>query len=175
VRTLDLPAGTMIAGNAFVFADVLDAIARDGPRATLVALVGVMLLAGVVLGFRRYAGATVASAVAGTAAMLACASLMGLRVNFLDFVALPITLGIGVDYAVNVAARVREEGPGSVRRALRTTGGAVLLCSFTTVVGYGSLLLSDNMGIRSFGLAAILGEATCLLAAIILTPALLSE
>ena len=47
------------------------------------------------------------------------------------------------------------------------------LCSWTTTVGYGSLLLSANAGIRSFGLVAILGEATCLLAALTLAPALL--
>jgi predicted RND superfamily exporter protein len=105
--------------------------------------------------------------------MIAAAALLGLRVNFLDFVALPITLGISVDYAVNVVTRERADGPGSARRALATTGGAVALCSWTTAVGYGSLLLSANAGIRSFGLVAILGEATCLLAALTLTPALL--
>ena len=47
------------------------------------------------------------------------------------------------------------------------------LCSFTTVVGYASLLLSANQGIRSFGLAALIGEMTCIGAAIALAPALL--
>ena len=93
--------------------------------------------------------------------MIACAALLGLKVNFLDFVALPITLGISVDYAVNVVAR--DDGPaerGSSDRsadlgqALATTGGAVVLCSWTTIVGYGSLLLSANAGIRSFGAVA---------------------
>src|SRR5262249_30250117 len=32
VRTLDLPAGTAMAGGAFVFADILHAIMRAGPR-----------------------------------------------------------------------------------------------------------------------------------------------
>jgi predicted RND superfamily exporter protein len=52
-------------------------------------------------------------------------------------------------------------------------GGAVAVCSFTTIVGYGSLLLSANRGIRSFGTAAIVGEITCLLVALALAPALL--
>jgi len=95
-------------------------------------------------------------------------------VNFLDFIALPITLGIGVDYAVNVVTRERAEGPGRARAALATTGGAVALCSWTTMIGYGSLLLSPNAGIRSFGMTAILGEATCLLVALSVAPALLS-
>ena len=47
------------------------------------------------------------------------------------------------------------------------------LCSFTTIVGYASLLLSDNQGIRSFGLSALVGELTCVFAALVLAPALL--
>jgi predicted RND superfamily exporter protein len=56
----------------------------------------------------------------------------------------------------------------------RATRQAVMLCSWTTTVGYGSLLLSGNAGIVSFGLTAILGEATCLVAALTLAPALLA-
>jgi predicted RND superfamily exporter protein len=47
------------------------------------------------------------------------------------------------------------------------------MSSYTTIVGYGSLLTSTNLGIRSFGHAAILGEITCLVAALVLAPALL--
>jgi len=173
VRALDLPGGTALGGGAFVFADVLRAVTRAGPRATVAALAGVVLFVLLVVGSGRHVAATLASVVAGTTLMIAGAALLGLRVNFLDFVALPITLGISVDYAVNVVARERADGPGSARQALATIGGAVALCSWTTTVGYGSLLLSANAGIRSFGLVAILGEATCLLAALTLAPALL--
>ena len=55
--------------------------------------------------------------------MIAGAALLGLKVNFLDFVAVPITLGISVDYSVNVVARERLGGacdgsrrPGHDRR-----------------------------------------------------------
>jgi predicted RND superfamily exporter protein len=104
--------------------------------------------------------------------MLALASLIGLRVNFLDFVALPLTLGIGADYAANMVARGRQDRTASARALLTTTGGAVFLCSLTTIIGYGSLLLSENRGIRSFGAAAILGEATCLWTGLFVAPAL---
>ena len=104
--------------------------------------------------------------------MLGCAALLGLKINFLDFVALPITIGIGIEYAVNIATRERQEGPGRGARPGHRRG-AVALCSYTTIVGYGSLLLSQNLGIRSFGLAAMLGELTCLGVALFLAPALL--
>ncbi|HVR62412.1 MAG TPA: MMPL family transporter [Polyangia bacterium] len=173
VRALALPAGTAMGGGAFVFADVLRAVAHAGPRATAVALAGVALIVLLVVGVGRHALVTLLAVVAGTTLMIAIGAALGLRINFLDFVALPITLGISVDYAVNVVARERADGSGSARHALVTTGGAVVLCSWTTIVGYASLLLSSNAGIRSFGLVAILGELTCLLAALTLAPALL--
>jgi uncharacterized protein len=173
VRALHLGDDVLLGGTAFVFADVIRSIERDGPLATLCSIIGAVFVVALVMGVGRHAAVTLICCVAGTLFMLAAASLLGLRVNFLDFVALPITVGIGIDYAVNIAARERELGPGRSREALESVGGAVALCSFTTIVGYGSLLLSQQRAIRSFGAAAILGEATCLTAALAFAPALL--
>lgn len=93
--------------------------------------------------------------------------------NFLDFIALPITLGLGVDYAINVAERQAETG--DVSHTLRTAGAAVFVCSLTTIIGYGSLLVSDNLAIRGFGLASLLGEIACLLSALIVVPAIVIQ
>jgi predicted RND superfamily exporter protein len=173
VRALHLPPEVHLGGASFVFADVLDAVLTDGPRATLAALLGAILVVLLVVGRNRHGFVTIVCGLGGTMLMLGCAALLGLKINFLDFVALPITIGIGIEYAVNIATRERQEGPGRGRAALATTGGAVAVCSYTTIVGYGSLLLSQNLGIRSFGLAAMLGELTCLAVALFLAPALL--
>jgi uncharacterized protein len=174
VRALQLGDGVIVGGSMFVFADVLEHMQSDGPRATVVALLGAILVVLLLVGGNRHGVITLVCCVSGTALMLACAWLLGLKGNVLDFIALPITIGIGIDYSVNIVTRVRREGLGSAHDALRTVGGAVVVCSFTTIVGYGSLLLSANRGIRSFGTAAIVGEATCLLAALALAPALLA-
>ena len=55
--------------------------------------------------------------------------------TFLNFIALPITFGIGAEYALNVVTRYREER--NISRTVITTGAAVALCSWTTIVGYG--------------------------------------
>ena len=173
IRSLDLGPDVLLGGTSFVFADMLELVNSDGPIATLASALGSLILVLVIVGRRRHGLVTLGCGVTGTLAMLALASVLGLRVNFLDFVALPITIGIGIDYAVNIAARNRNEPSLGSRELLARTGSAVLLCSFTTIVGYGSLLLSRNQGIRSFGTAAILGEATCLGAALLFAPALL--
>lgn len=175
VRALDLGEGTVLGGQAFVFADMLALMQRDGPLTTGVAIIAAMLVVLLLVGRTRYAAITLFTGGAGVLLMLATVSLLGLKINFLDFVALPLTIGLGIDYAVNITSRARLEGPGSARRALTTTGGAVFLCSYSTVVGYGSLLLSANKGIRSFGIAALFGELMCLVAALLLVPALLDR
>jgi predicted RND superfamily exporter protein len=173
LEALDLGPGVVLGGANFVFADVIRSMEGDGPKSTFIALIGALIVIAVLVGPGRHGAITLVCMGSGTLLMLAAASLAGLRVNFLDFVALPITIGIGIDYSVNIVARARQDGPGSARAVLSTTGGAVALCSFTTVVGYGSLLLSANQGIRSFGLAAILGELTCITSALLLAPTLL--
>ena len=173
VRALHLAPEIHLGGASFVFADVLDAVLTDGPRATIAALLGAILVVLLVVGRNRHGFVTIVCGLGGTMLMLGCGALLGLKINFLDFVALPITIGIGIEYAVNIATRERQEGPGRGRAALATTGSAVAICSYTTIVGYGSLLLSQNLGIRSFGLAAMLGEVTCLAVALFLAPALL--
>jgi predicted RND superfamily exporter protein len=172
-RGLNLGADVVVGGNAFVQHDIVQSVNRDGPRASLVAAVGAAIVVVLILGATRQAAVTLLCGASGVFLLLSAASLLGIRINFLDFVALPITIGIGIDYSVNIAARHRSEGRGSSARILAAAGPAVALCSFTTVVGYASLLFSANQGIRSFGLAALIGEVTCIGAAIALAPALL--
>jgi uncharacterized protein len=174
VRSLDFGPGVTLGGSMFVYADVLRSMEGDGPKATVAATVGAILIVALLVGLKRHGAVTLLCGLSGTLWMIAGAHLLGLKINFLDFVALPITIGIGIDDAVNIVAREKADGPGSALRALATTGGAVTLCSYTTIIGYGSLLLSASGGIRSFGTAATLGEITCLLTALMLAPALLA-
>ncbi|MBI2345737.1 MAG: MMPL family transporter [Deltaproteobacteria bacterium] len=173
VRRVDLPGGETIhsSGEAVIFADLLRAVVREGPRLTLYSFCLVLLL--VFVNFReRLACAYVMGSLAvGIVWLVAALAMAGVRLNFLNFVALPISFGIGVDYAVNIFQRYRQDGPGSVAQVVRHMGGAVFLCSLTTMIGYSVLLISRNQALNSFGLAALLGELTCLAAALVSLPA----
>jgi predicted RND superfamily exporter protein len=177
IRALRLGPDVVIGGSAFVFSDMIEAMKRDGPTATAASVLGSALVVVLLLGVGRYARVTLMCAALGTTAMLSAGWLMNIKVNVLDFIALPITVGIGVDYAVNIAARARsydaESRAGAGRAAMIATGPAVSLCSYTTVVGYASLLFSQNRGIHTFGLSAMIGELTCVTSAVFLAPALL--
>jgi predicted RND superfamily exporter protein len=102
--------------------------------------------------------------------MAGIATVAGIKINFFNFIVYPITFGIAVDYGANVLSRMSVRR--SIAPALAEVGGAVVLCSWTTIVGYGSLILSLNRALRSFGWYAIIGEVTTILSALVLLPAL---
>jgi hypothetical protein len=189
-RATTLPDGSVVkgSGNPVIFADVILSIIEDAPRAILVSLLGTLLI--LLVTFRRPAlvMAAVGSLMLGLLGMVAVMALYkarvgvpggpwlqleGMKLNFLNFVALPISIGVGADYAVNLLERYRLLGPAQIRRVLRETGGAVVLCSLTTTLGYLALTFSANRAIVSFGIAAAAGEISCILAAVLVLPALL--
>jgi uncharacterized protein len=46
----------------------------------------------------------------------------------------------------------------------------VALCSLTTIIGYGSLVVADNQALRGFGILASLGKVACIAAALVALP-----
>ena len=163
-----------VAGGPALSADIIASMTRDGPLASGLAFVGVV--ATVLLIFRRGLATpfVIGSLVVGVLWLLALTMRLGLKINFVNFIAFPITFGIGVDYAVNVMARYLRDGARDVTAAVRGTGGAVGLCSLTTIIGYSSLLVAKNVGLFLFGLLAVFGEAACLTTAVVLLPAVLT-
>ena len=162
-----------VAGGPPLSSDLIASMERDGPLASLLAFLGVVAV--VVVIFRRSSATpfVIGSLVGGVVWLLAAAMVLKIKINFVNFIAFPITFGIGVDYAVNVMARYLRDGGRDVASAIRGTGGAVGLCSLTTIVGYSSLLVAQNVGLFLFGLLAVLGELTCLTSAVVIMPAVL--
>jgi predicted RND superfamily exporter protein len=183
-RSTELPDGSRVegSGRSVIFADMILAIVEDAPRAIVASLVVTVLLVAAAFRGRGSAAWVIGSVVLGflwTVAVLAVArsnwpwqdggfALVPSKLNFLNFIALPITLGVGSDYAVNVMKRYEEDR--DIVTAVRETGGAVVLCSLTTMLGYIALTLSVNLAIRSFGIAAAAGEIACLATALLLLP-----
>jgi uncharacterized protein len=174
-KNVVLPNGHVgsAAGHTSLFAAMLRSIAHDGPIATVIAMLGVAAMVLLLCRNMRSSAMVLLSLGVGVLWMGGTGALLHMKLNFLNFVALPITFGIGVDYAVNVYARLAHERPDRHAHALAETGGAVALCSSTTVIGYSSLLIASNGALVSFGKLANFGEIACLLAAILLVPAAL--
>jgi predicted RND superfamily exporter protein len=172
-----------VAGRLPVSADMLEAVMNDGPIATLASALAVVVLT--VLLFRSFelSFLVLSSLFIGVAWLISSLLWFHLKINFLNFIALPITFGIGVDYAVNVFHRYREERKkhssdhpeldSEIVRAVHHTGGAVVLASITTTIGWSSLLIAGNQAFVSFGRIAMIGEVTCVTVAVLVVPSVI--
>ena len=176
-KTMDnitLNDGTLVrtASRASVYAAMIESMRRDGPLATAASFLAVLAVVLVATHNVRGAAAVVSALVMGVLVTVGWAAFDDLRLNFLNFIALPITFGIGCEYPFNIYDRTRIL-KGDVTAAVKRSGGAVMLCSYTTIIGYGSLLVSDQQAVASFGRLAVVGELACVAMAVLFLPSLL--
>ena len=162
------------AGGSLLFADVLMQIQRDGPLVTLVAAIGIVVMVVLVVGRPRRALAGLAATATGSTGMIAvcalataCASTSSTSSRCRSR-----SGSASTSRDPNVADRA-ERGGARVRAAPDRRHRARVLAD-DDHRGYLSLLASDNLAIRGFGLASLIGEITCVLAALIVVPAIMA-
>lgn len=149
-----------IAGTFTVIGSVASTVQGDLPRIVGVALVLVSLIALADLRSLVRAAVAIGALVVGLLWAGAVLERGGVRLNMVNIVGVPILVGIGVDVIIHLLHRLHEEGPGSVRLSLRTTGVAAALSVLTTMASFSALLWATARGVRSLGLLVVLGLAT---------------
>jgi predicted RND superfamily exporter protein len=92
---------------------------------------------------------------------------------------LPILLiGLGVDYAIHLASRYREElgagvsVPDSAVNATRTVGIALVLATVTTSVGFLTNVVNPVTALRDFGVLAAVGISSAFILMLTVVPAI---
>ena len=112
---------------------MIRSMTHDAPRAIAVAFAVVVLVSTLATGAFLPAAAVLSSLLLAVWLTLGAAAGLDVRLNFLNFVALPLTFGIGVEYSINLYDRVRRLG--DIRQSLQSVGGAIAACSMTTMLG----------------------------------------
>ena len=107
----------------------------------------------------------------GCVSMFGVMGLTGIALNPANMIALPLILGIGVDFGVHMMHDYRQS-TGAYRLTWRLAR-ALLTSSLTTIVGFASLLVADHWGMASIGLVLAIGVATCTITALLIQPAIL--
>ncbi len=171
---LESSAGPVPAiANYFVIPEIVDTIRLDGPR-VMISVFGVLIVTALLM-FRSVTQAlyvlfTVVIALLWLAGVFA---LLDWKLNLFNLIALPLLIGMGQDDSLHLIHRYREDGPGSIRRVLRETGGAVFLTTLTTVIGFSSMLFVQHQGLRSLGWTNVIGMTLCLISSVLFVPSCL--
>ncbi len=107
-------------------------------------------------------------------------ALAGLALNIVTATIAAMAIGVGIDYSIHLTERFREEHEKNgltpsvaIRRAVDTSGVALLGSAATTVLGFLVLLLAPMPLFRNFGMLTAAMAATSFLAALVVLPPIL--
>jgi uncharacterized protein len=109
---------------------------------------------------------------AGGLLMFGIFARLHIALNPANLLVLPLLLGIGVNYGVQVVHDYRgQKGPYQISGNVFST---VVLTALTSMVGFGSMMFASHRGLFSLGVALAIGISSCLFVALVLVPSLLS-
>ncbi len=181
LATPDVTVG--VGGRAEVFRQVGTTVESDLQKAEKLSIPVTMLLLILVFGSVVAAGLPLligGFAIVGTFAVLqVLSSLTDVSIFSLNLTT-AMSLGLGIDYALFIVSRYREEVRGgleprdAVVRSVETAGRTVLFSALTVGVSLAALLVFPLYFLRSFAYAGIAVVALAATAAVVVLPAMIA-
>ena len=173
---------TLVGGEAALGHDTEPIVEDDLAKAEMIVLPVALFV--LLLFFGSVVSALLPLLMAGATIMLAFAGtyLFGQTMEIADLVTNVITLvgvAIGVDYALLIVSRFREEMAGgadrieATGRTMATAGRAVMLSGVTVAIGLAVLVALPVPFIRSMGIGGMLVPVSAVLTGVTLLPAVL--
>ena len=110
--------------------------------------------------------------------ILATMTLLGITLNVLTVMVTALTIGLGIDYAIHIVERYREEiehktESQAIETTIVRTGSALLISGLTTVSGFAVLFLSPMPLVRNFGIITAATIIYSMFIAIFVLPSLI--
>lgn len=162
-------AGVVLSGWELLGATVFQTVVSELPRVILP--IFLLVVVSLWLAFRnlRELWWSLLTLAFSAVLLAGCMAALGWSWNILNLMALPLLLGMGVDFGIHMQLGLRRHG-GDERRVRQSVGRALLLAGATTVAGFASLAFSTNAGMASLGQVCALGIALALVVAVYLLP-----
>jgi predicted RND superfamily exporter protein len=166
--------GIVVTGTNVVGREFRKIFSREAPRAVLIGLVVVFVLLLVDFRSLRLTSIALGQLTCGVIMMLGVMKLFDIHLNYVNAFVATMILGVGIDYSIHLVHRMSLTG-GKVESGLLETGKAVVLAALTNIAAFGTLTLGNYPALRSFGMVALIGSATCLLTALTFVPAVMAR
>ncbi|MEA1985990.1 MAG: MMPL family transporter, partial [Candidatus Marinimicrobia bacterium] len=162
-----------VAGTPPMFYYLMEILGTDGRRASLLTISVVFLF--LLFDFKSFKKALIAMVplFVGVIWMIGTMGIFGIQITLLNIMAIPLIIGIGIDDGVHILHRYNIEREANIRKVYSSTGKAIIITSLTTMLSFGSLVFATYRGFGSMGLALFIGVGMCLLASVLVLPAIL--
>lgn len=95
-------------------------------------------------------------------------TLLDLQWNLMSVGAVPLCLGLGLDFTIHVMHSLRE--PGITRERVASLGRSLAYCGLSTGLAFGALATGSNRGLITLGMTAMIGVLTVLITAAFALP-----
>ncbi len=134
---------------------------------------GVFLLMAMLLVFRSLQDTSFVILIMILAMLIihAILALRGENWNSLSGMAIPLTIGAGIDYSIHLIFSLRRH-QGDMKAVWNGVGKAICFCSLSTALGFGSLIFAASSGLRSLGFYCSIGVLISMILSLSVIPAL---
>ena len=163
------PQATGFPTTNIVFSKMANTSLRQGSMwALIIVLIWILLI---VRDLRGFVIAAVPILV-GEGWMLGIMTAFGMKFNYANIITVPLVMALAVDYGVWFVYRRRELADSSSWAVGAVAARAIMLAAGTTLAGLGAIVMASYKGIASMGTCLIIGVGACIIAALIVAPAL---
>jgi len=169
-----------ITGDRVLQTEELDAVQRQAAMAGLASFLLVALILFLALRSLRLILATLLTLAMGLVCTAGFAALSIGHLNLISVAFAVLFIGLGVDFGIHFTLRYREARAASTdhERALdhaaRDVGSSLVLCAFTTAIGFYAFIPTGYVGVAELGVISGTGMFISLLASLTVLPALMS-
>jgi hydrophobe/amphiphile efflux-3 (HAE3) family protein len=168
----ELDGGSYVVSGAPVVVDGIEGALKDALLVLFAVALVVMALTLLAVFRSRLRLLPLAIALAATALVFGLLGVFGGSLTMASIAALPILIGLAVDYAIQLQARFDEaieaglQGTEAARAAATGAGPTIATACLATAAGFLALQLSPTPMVRSFGLLLLVGVGVAFLLAL---------
>lgn len=160
-----------VTGTFILSEKVMTIAGTEGARVMLYVVIAIFIL--LLVDFRSLKYAIFAMLPMGGTFLLLLGTMSwwGIKFDYVNIMALPIIIGIGIDDGVHLIHRYLIEK--DIVPAIESTGKGILLTSLTTCAAFGSFMVGKYQGFVSFGLVLTIGILLAYFLTVMILPALI--
>lgn len=172
------PQLIMLGGEALITSQMNLAIVEGQVKSLIFAVIAIMLI--LMWVFHSFSAGLFAALplLIAEAILFGVMGYAGIRLDAATALLSSVMIGVGVDYTIHFLWRYRDEyqenhnAEASIKKALLGSGKGIIFNAWSVIMGFAALLFSSFIPIQYFGFLVVISITVCLIAALILVPAM---